>query len=756
MAGILRHLFAALCVCISLVSAQTITAIEVKGNKRIDKATVISYLKLKTGSDYSRDDLDEGLKRLYATNFFATVAIDQKDGALTLVVTENPLVNRIAIEGNDQIEDKIITPRLDLKPRQVYTLSRVKHDAQIIQDLYRLKGYFAAKVTPKVVRKDQNRVDVVFEVKEGKATAVRKISFIGNKAFGTSKLESIIQTKETRWYRFFTADDNYDPERLGYDRELLRKFYLERGYIDFKVKSAIAELTADHKDFFITFTLDEGVRYKVGKISVRSAIKGVSSKDMLAVKTFAEGDWYNVRRVNDTILKISNLLGNKGFAFVDVNTDVQKKGKDIVDIVFEVAEGPSVYIDQIIIKGNNRTNSDVIRREMLIFEGDAYNAAKIRESERRIKNLGHYKKIEIQREASDQSDKVNLIVHVDEKPSTGEFTFMFGYNTQQGVIGGVSAAERNLFGEGKFIGVGLQGGKRHQDAHIEYAHPNFLNRPIIGGVRLNGSLDRSVGTVGSNDRGYRNRNLGAEFYASYELMADLYQTVTYGISQEKRTKVNNSSVSSFIRAEPSNIVRSYVSQDLLWDKTDDRNDPREGYNLSLSNTFYGVGGDARHIRNQMGANYYRPLFEQAVIHVGARAGTIAKLSHHVYSADRFTLGGYSFRGFEFDGVTVRDRQRPDYSLGGHHYYAATVEMTMPVPGVPDDMGMKFKTFIDAGAVWDGGYPKDKVYDSAGIRYAAGVALAVKTPMGNVEVTIASPIAKKRGDESRSFLLKFGS
>lgn len=756
MVGVLGRIVSICVLSLSVLCAQTVTKIDVSGNKRIDRDTVLSYLKLEKGKEYSSDDLDDGLKRLYKTNFFSHVSLKIAGGILKVEVVENPLVNRVAIEGNNEIEDKIITPRLDLKPRQVYTLARVKHDAQVIQDLYRLKGYFAAKVTPKVVRKDQNRVDVVFEVKEGKATAVRKIAFIGNKAFGTSKLESVIQTKETRWYRLFTSDDNYDPERLGYDRELLRKFYLERGYIDFKVKSAIAELTPDHKDFFITFTLDEGPRYKIGKISVRSAIKDVSDKDILAVKTIAEGDWYNSRRLNDTVIKISNLLGNKGFAFVDVNTDMAKKPGNIVDLTFEIAEGPSVFIDQIIIKGNHRTNSDVIRREMLIFEGDPYNAAKIRESERRIKNLGYFKSISVQREASDQPDKVNLIVAVDEKPSTGEFTFMFGYNTQQGVIGGVSAAERNLFGEGKFVGVGVQGGKRHQDAHVEYAHPNFTNRPIIAGVRLNGSLDRGVGTVGSNNKGYRNRSIGAEFYGSYELTTDLYQTVTYGISQEKRTKVDLPDVSSFIKAEPSNIVRSYVSQDLLWDKTDDRNDPSEGYNMSMSNTFYGVGGDARHIRNQIAANYYRPIFEQVTLHVGASAGMIFKLGHHVYSADRFTLGGYTFRGFEFDGVTVRDKVRPDYSLGGHKFYKGTLEATMPVPGVPDDIGMKFKTFVDAGAVWDGGYAKDKVYDSSSLRFSGGVALAVKTPMGNVEVTLAWPLSKKRGDESRSFLLKFGN
>ncbi|USO01542.1 MAG: outer membrane protein assembly factor BamA [Alphaproteobacteria bacterium] len=756
MVGVIKHIFVAALVACSTVSAMRVDAIVIEGNKRIDKATIESYLKIEVGKDHTNDALNDGLKRLYQTNFFADAKLDVKNNKLHIVVVENPLVNRVAIEGNNQIEDKVITPRLDLKPRQVYTLARVKHDAQIIQDLYRLKGYFAAVVTPKVVRKEQNRVDVVFEVKEGKATAIRKIAFNGNRAFGTSKLESVIQTKETRWYRFFTSEDNYDPERLGYDRELLRKFYLEHGYIDFKVTSAIAELTPDHKDFFITFTLDEGGRYAIGDLLARCVIKGVTPEELLKVATFKKGDWYSARRVNDTVIKISNYLGNKGFAFVDVNPEIKKKDGRVVDITFEVSEGPSVYIDQIIIKGNHRTNGDVIRREMLVFEGDPYNAAKIRESERRIKNLGYFKKIEIQREASDQQDKVNLIVDVDEKPSTGEFTFMFGYNTQQGVIGGISAAERNLFGEGKFLGVGLQGGKRSQDITLDYSHPNFTNRPIVAGIRLNMGLEKSVGTVGTHHKGYRNQSLGSEIYMSYELMTDLYQTVTYGISQDKRRNNNQSEVSSFIRAEPSHIVRSYVDQELLWDKTDDRNEPTEGYSISFSNRFYGLGGDANHLRNQCGASFYHPIYEQVILHLNARGGIIAKMGKRVLSADRFTLGGYNFRGFEFDGITVRDKLRPDYSLGGYKYYAGSAEVTMPVPGVPDDLGMKFKTFMDAGTVWDGGYNKTLVHDSSALRLTAGFGLGVRTPMGNIEVTFAWPVRRKSGDESRSFLLKFGN
>lgn len=739
------------------VDARTIAQMKIEGNKRIDHATIIANLGIQAGEDHEAKDIDDALKRLFETGFFEDVRFRFDANTLVITVVENPVVNRIGIEGNNKIDDDIITPRLELKPRQVYTLAKLKHDTQAIQDLYRLKGFFAASVTPKIVKKDQNRVDVVFEVNEGVATVVRRINFIGNKAFSESKLESVIQTKETRWYRFFSSDDNYDQDRLAYDRELLRKFYLERGYLDFKVKSAVAELTPDRKEFFITFSLDEGPRYKVGNITVRTTMKNVTEADLLKQILLKKGDWYSSKTVNDSNIKISDFLGNKGYAFVDVLMDTNKQAGNVVDLVFEVAEGPSVYIDQIIIKGNTRTNDDVIRREMLVFEGDPYNTAKIRETERRIKNLGFFKKVEIHREPSNQPDKVNIIVEIEEEASTGELSFMFGYNTEAGVLGGVSASERNLFGQGKGIGIGFTASKRTQEVTLDYSHPNFTNRPITAGISLELAQERGIGTSGSSmNQGYRARRVGADFYLDYELTKDLYQRVTYGISDEKRSKLFDTTISEFIRNEKRNIFRSFAEQRLLWDRTDNRQDPTEGYDISLRNRLYGLGGDVRHLDNVLATNFYYPVMEQVVFHANARGGKIMKMGKYVPINDRHVLGGYSFRGFEFEGVTVRDKAKSDYSLRGFNFYAGTFELKMPLPLVPQELGMKFKTFMDFGAVWGSGFPKDRVDESKKPRMSAGFGVSVKTPMGNVGVDFAWPIRRARFDERRSFLLQFGN
>lgn len=741
--------------CLQLC-ARTLSDIRIEGNKRIDRATILANASVEKGEDYEAKDIDEALKRLFETGFFEDVRFRFEGNVLVITVVENPVVNRIGIEGNNKIDDDIITPRLELKSRQVYTLAKLKHDTQAIQDLYRLKGYFAASVTPKIVKKEQNRVDVVFEVNEGAATVVRRIHFLGNKAFSESKLESVIQTKETRWYRFFSSDDNYDQDRLAYDRELLRKFYLEKGYIDFKVKSAVAELTPDRKEFFITFSLDEGVRYKVGDITVRSAMKNVTEADLLKQILVRKGHWYSSKTVNDSQMKISDFLGNKGYAFVDVQMDTNKRDGNIVDLVFEVAEGPSVYIDQIIIKGHNRTNDDVIRREMLVFEGDPYNAAKIRETERRVKNLGFFKKVEIHREPSNQPDKVNLVVEVEEEASTGELSFMFGYNTEAGVLGGVSASERNLFGQGKGVGIGFTASKRSQEVSLDYSHPNFTNRPITAGVSLELAQERGIGTSGSSTRGYRAQRMGADFYLDYELTKDLYQRVTYGISQERRSKLNDKTVSEFLRNEKRNILRSFAEQRLLWDRTDNRQDPTEGYDISLRNRLYGLGGDVRHLDNVLATNFYYPLMEQVIFHTNVRGGRIMKMGKYIPINDRYVLGGYSLRGFEFEGVTVRDKAKSDYSLRGFNFYAGSMEIKMPMPAMPPELGMKFKTFVDFGAVWGSGFPKARVDESKKTRVSAGFGVSIKTPMGNVGVDFAWPLRRARFDERRSFLLQFGN
>ncbi|MBL0941875.1 MAG: outer membrane protein assembly factor BamA, partial [Alphaproteobacteria bacterium] len=460
-----------------------VEAVEIKGNERIETATILANIKIHVGDTVTQDKLDEAVRKIFETGYFSDVKISLRGNTVLVAVVENPIVNQLAFEGNKEIDDKLLKEQIKLRPRQVYTLTKLNSDTKIIYDLYRLKGYFGATVTPKIIRRDQNRVDVIFEINEREATKVQQIVFVGNKKFTSSKLESILQTKETRWYRFFSTDDNYDADRMAYDQELLRVFYLENGYADFRVKSAVAELTPDQKEFFITFTLDEGERYKFGKLEITSKIPKVEPAKLYNLLTIHEGDWYSSKEVEKTVSAMTEAIGNEGYAFVDVHPKIDRSVENhIISINFEVTEGPRVYIDRILISGNYRTDEEVIRRELLLFEGDAYNAYKIKQSERHLKNLGFFKKVAIKQEPSDAPDKVSLIIELEEEESTGEFSVSGGYSTSDGILGDIGVRERNFLGRGQDVHTNFTLSKRRRQFDVGFTEPYFLDRPLAAGI----------------------------------------------------------------------------------------------------------------------------------------------------------------------------------------------------------------------------------------------------------------------------------
>ncbi len=565
------------------VATSAIQKIQIQGNQRIGTDAILAALGVRVGSYGTPEALDEALRKLFEMGYFSDAKVFMSGATLMVSVVENPVVNRVAFEGNKELNDDILKTEALLKPLQIYTVSKLKKDTQRIQDLYRLKGHFAAKVTPKIIKREQNRVDVVFEVEEGEPTVVRQIFFIGNKHFNHSKLESTIQTKETRWYRFFTSDDSYDPDRVAYDRELLRKFYLERGYADFVVKSAVAELSPDQKEFFITFTLSEGERYRVGKLDLQSNLKDVNGESFKGYMTFSEGDWYSSKDVDKTITQITDALGARGFAFVDVQPNVQKNDKDHrIDLTFQISEGPKVYIDRIVVVGNDRTDEAVVRRELRFFEGDPFNAHNQKISKQRLENLGFFKKVDIRQEASNAPDKINIVIEVDEE-RTGEISVGGGYSTSDGPLGNINFLERNLGGKGNELSVGLTVGKRRQEFDVSFTKPYFLDRELAAGIdfyRL--SQSKYFG------ESFTQKSYGSALRIGYMLAEYLSQNWAYRISFDELTGARTDS-SRFIREQQGRSTLSGLSHGLTYDRRDNRFEPTQGYTLSMNNDFAGLG-----------------------------------------------------------------------------------------------------------------------------------------------------------------------
>ena len=369
----------------SYVAAESLSSIEIKGNHRVETPTIMSYIDIKPGEPISEDKIEDVLKNLFATGLFADVLIEQQGSVLIIKVVENKIINRIAFEGNERLKDEMLQSEIGLRPREVYTPGRVQEAAQKIRDMYRLSGRYGAKVEPKIIEREQNRVDLIFEITEGKPTKINKIIFVGNNHYSASRLESIILTKETRWYRFFSSDDTYDKDRLAYDNELLRKFYYEQGYADFKVNSTVAELDPDTQEFYITYTLEEGKRYEFGEVKITVQLPKVQLLGLKDLITFEKGDYFNSREVEKSIDKLNTNIGEQGFAFIEIEPKLKRNAEMCtVDVDLVVKEGRHVYINRIEIFGNDRTDDEVIRRELRVAEGDPYNSVKIKRSELRL------------------------------------------------------------------------------------------------------------------------------------------------------------------------------------------------------------------------------------------------------------------------------------------------------------------------------------------------------------------------------------
>ncbi|MBP2298574.1 outer membrane protein insertion porin family [Azospirillum picis] len=730
-------------------SGGTVRDIRVEGTQRIEPSTVRTYLAIQPGDPFDPDRIDQSLKTLFNTGLFADVVLKREGDTLVVSLVENPIINRIAFEGNRRIDKETLEKEIQLRPRVVYTRTRVQNDVQRIQDIYRRQGRFAATVEPKIIQLDQNRVDLVFEINEGVRTGVRGITFIGNEHFSDGTLRESIQTKESAWWRFLTSEDNYDPDRLNYDRDLLRRFYLKEGYADFRVVSAVAELTPDKEDFFITFTIEEGERYKFGKIDIKTTLKQLDPVVLQDAVNTHEGDWYDAQAVENSITKLSNAVGDLQYAFVDVRPQiVRNRETHTIDITYEINEGPRSYVDRIDITGNVRTLDKVVRREMLLSEGDPFNASKLRRSEQRIKDLGFFERVNITTAESSAPDRTIVNVDVAEQ-STGEISIGAGFSTSDGPLGDFSIRERNLLGRGQDLRLGATISGSRQLYDLSFTEPYFLDRDLSAGV----DIFRTRYDY-QDESSFNEKNTGMALRLGYPLTENLRQRVYYQI-QDTQIEEVPSTASRYIQEQRGQRLTSLVGQELTYDRRNSKLTPTEGYFIRLTNDVAGLGGSVRFLRNKLAGGYYVPLgSDDWVLSTTGEVGYIIGIGQKVALGDRFFVGGDTLRGFETAGIGPRDTSTGD-ALGGTRYARASVEMSFPF-GLPEEFGLLGHAFTDVGTLGKSGIHDPIVKEEESIRVSIGTGVSWKSPFGPIRLDVALPIRREDYDKKELIRFSFGT
>jgi outer membrane protein insertion porin family len=765
---------------ISLVSTTAqaqiaINDIRVEGNQRIEATTIESYLLLRRGDIYSDAQSDASMKRLFNTGLFADVDIGHEGAVLVVVVTENPIINRIVFEGNKYKKAKKLYEEIKLRPRIVFSRSKVRSDVQRLLNLYRKGGRFAASIEPKVIELAQNRVNLVFEITEGPKSKIGRINFTGNKIFNNDDLKSVIITKEARWWRFMTSYDTYDPDRLGYDRHQLRNFYLSQGYADFRITSAVAELNSDKENFFINISLEEGEIYKFGKIKVESKIKDLPNDLLKTLVYTREGNIYNRKAMDSTVEYLTDIAGLRGYAFVNVRTMPKKNRKErTVDVTYVVNKAPRVYVDRIEIVGNTVTHDNVIRRQMRIVEGDAYNTFKMKRSKIRIKQLGFFKEVEIETIEGDRPDRMVLEVTVEEEP-TGEFEFGLGFSNADRFMINLGFTQKNFMGKGQSVRAKLQWSNYSKNFNLGFTEPYFMGRNVSAGV------DLYLQDVNYRFSSYKSKTIGGGFRFGFPLSEYMFAQTRYSL----RKSVIDTTFrqrSPYLDNNAGTFTTSSVSAAVSYDSVDNPSHPNSGQRIVFNTEFAGIGGNVKFVRLNFNYDIYVPIYKRWILNLSLEAGHINGLGSKVKLNDRFFLGTPKLRGFEQMGVGPRElpdsligkdlTERYTSSLGGNSFYNATLELFVPLGSGARELGIEASAFVDVGSVWSLDEPSRAsltyinggksvtinssiVANSIKPRVTAGIGFSWVSPFGPFRIDLAKAIVYDKYDRREFFQFNIG-
>ncbi len=722
------------------VSVRTIKTLRVEGSQRIEPETVLSYTKLRVGIPYTAETLDQALKDLQASDLFADYSIaGVEDGNIVLRVRENPIINRVIIEGNKALKTDKITKEIKLAPRQIFTRTAVRQDIGRILELYRRQGRFAAVVDPKMVNLDQNRVDVVFEVSEGPKSKVRQINILGNEVFSDGQIRAQMATKQARLSRLLSSATSYDQDRLSYDQQKLRQFYLTQGYADFRVTSAIAELTPDRKDFIITYVVEEGKRYKFGDVTVDSQIRDFDNTKLAASLPIKKGDWYNAKLVEDAIDNLSQTAGLFGYAFTEVNPEYQKDAEALtMGVNLNIAEAKRSYVERIEINGNTQTQDKVVRREIRLAEGDAFNSFQVKRSQDRINSLGYFQdKMEIKQLPGSAPDRVILETNLEEK-STGELQLSAGYSSLERFIVQANITQRNFRGKGQELRAGVNYSSYSKSIELGFTEPYLFDKNIaVGGDIFRRDYNSFNYQNNQRQTTYSQVSTGFQLRAGVPLTEFWSLSARYGLSYDEvgldqSTYFTNGRcdiqlAGRYLCEAIGNRWTSSIGYSLIRDTLNSRLRPTAGSRFSFSQDFAGLGGDVKYIRTRAEGAKYWNAGSGFILSALGEGGYIRSLEgsrgagvDRVRITDRFYLGEPQFRGFDIRGVGPRVLRSPyttdattgkqvlvtdrnqviDDALGGNAYYLGRIELEIPLGSGARELGLRPSIYVQAGSLFN--------------------------------------------------------
>jgi outer membrane protein insertion porin family len=698
-------------------------AVIVQGNRSVDAETIRSYAN-NGGQDIRQN--------LMATGLFSNVQVSRRGSQTVITVRENDTINRVAFEGNRRLKGEVLAQQIESKTRGPLSLALIDADVQRLRDVYRRAGYGLASVSGRIVALPNGRSDVVFTITEAGKTGIKAINFSGNGVYSSSRLRNLMTSTESNFLSFLKTSDVYDADRINSDLELVRRFYLKNGFADFQIVGNSARFDDAAGGWIIDITVDEGPQYKVGNVSVDSRLRDVDPATLQRLLSTSAGDTYNAEAVEKSLVAVTTEVSRRGYAFAQVRPrgDRDAAGR-LIGITYVVDEGPRVYVERINVRGNTRTRDYVVRRELDLGEGDAYNKVLVDRAERRLNNLGFFNKVRITNEPGSAPDRVVVNIDVEDKP-TGSFSIAGGYSTTDGVIGEVSLSEANFLGRGQFVRIAGTLGQRSQGVDFSFTEPYFLGRRIAAGFDLFSKFSDNF-----NTGRFESRVTGGQVRLTFPITEEFSVTPRYslytteieipntvqrpfndcsvplaGITpgsgsgalplDQNFNCVNNGEATIAVKEAAGTTLTSLVGLNFNYNSLDNFANPRNGFVAELKPEYAGIGGDSNFLRVSADARYYREIFDDVVGFARIQGGHVASTSGNLRMIDHYFLGPTLVRGFAPSGIGPRDvlNDPTANAVGGTTYFGGTLEIQFPIFGLPRDLGLRGAVFADAGTLFD--------------------------------------------------------